>query len=241
MASPGIHINFDVDPLIERTKRAELALHQHQSDLLDILGQMLLAQVQQAYVTKSRGGTGEDGIQWDGIQLGSLLARMRRVGHISAVKKTQTGAEFQVKKSNKANSAVFGAIVKIGAGKVVASGKGKGKFGTGTTIGLKKGRKTGTVAETLKKIVSPTAGGYEIGRDTGKQINTLQPGKSGDAGPSILVESNTVTVGAAMSYSPHFDRQRPIIPEHLPQKWLDELQEQATEYAAEIVEVELNK
>ena len=80
-----------------------------------------------------------------------------------------------------------------------------------------------------------------ISAATGKQINTLQPGRSGDAGPSMVFEPSAVTVGAAMSYSPYFDKQRPIVPDHFPPKWLEELQERATEYGAKVLEIELGK
>lgn len=231
----GIKITIPVDPLLQLTRAAQVKLAAESKDLLDIMGTMLLGQIQTAYKVKARGGTAEDGISWEPIQARTLLARMRRAGHIKKVKQkagVKARPQFRIAKSNAENNKAFGQMARQGAIKPLSGGRGSARFRRGSTFQVTSSakRKRG------RKRISPGAGGYEIGVDSGLQINTLQPGKSGTAGPSKVVQGNAVIVGAAMEYSQYFDEDRPIIPDVLPDIWVEELEAEAARFADEIME-----
>jgi hypothetical protein len=251
VAAKGLTISFPTRDLINLTKEAQLALHNETAKVLETLGEGLLAKVQQAYVDKGRGDTGSDGIKWEPLQLGSLLARQRRSGrlvdpgekdakHVTPTKTKGVGRLHKVNKVHKADADLYQQAIDAGALKVISGGKTKNKSGEdvfkkGTIFGVMRG-KDGSTKEALKKRISPGSGGYQIGVDTGLQIGTLQPGKSGTAGPSLEYTPGAVTVAAAMTYSPHFDKLRPIMSEHIPPAWLDELEELVIDHGAKVLE-----
>jgi hypothetical protein len=211
--------------------RAQSRLRQGTRDLLEVMGVSLLANVKTAYIAKSRGAKGEDGIKWDSITAQTLLQRLRRSG---TIKPTKAKGVYVVKKGNKENAALLTKLARIKAIKGVARNKKGERFGTGSQIAVRKQNKDAS------KNVAPS-GAYQIGVDTGLQLNTLQPGYQGSGGSSIEYDNLGVTVGAAMNYSEYFDKWRPIIPEVLPEKWIKELEDLIQIEGTKIVQDAINR
>lgn len=257
---PGLTITLPTEELTKSIEDVKEYLVSNAHQMLDLVGQALLAHVQEAYIVKARGGTGDDGIKWDWIQAGTLLARMRRAGHLTRpgqkdakhttgkaaaglthfMKIKQPGGK-KYEEARQANNAVLRRLASAGVIKTVTGGKGDARFKTGAIIGIVKDKKTGTIRESLRKRISPSQGAYEIGRDTGMQVNTLQPAKRGSAGASMEFEPGAVTVGAAMDYSEYFDKARPIIPEHIPEAWQAEFDELLEDFGGKVLETEFDK
>ena len=252
-----LKVTFPTRDLINMTKQAQLALANEMQEILKVVGENLLAKVRRTYVDKGRGEKGEDGITWQPIQLRSLLARMRRSGHlVSPGRKdhplttgvlTRGTSRFQkVRKADAANSIVLRQAVHAGLLKVLSGGltndkDGKPVYKKGTLFGVVKHRRSGRTADSLKQRISPQGGGYAIGQDTGRQLDTLAPGANGNAGPSLKYDNDTVTVAATMNYSPYFDKLRPIMPESILPRWLDELEELVEEHGAKVIESALKE
>lgn len=57
---------------------AILALHQRRREMLENVGRELLELARQAYLDKSRGGTGSDGIKWAPLKVNTVRARLHR-------------------------------------------------------------------------------------------------------------------------------------------------------------------
>ena len=254
----GIEVVFPFEELNAAADKAALDMLRSRREVLDVLGIQLLSFAQEAYVAKARGGTGSDGIQWDWIQAGTLLARMRRAGHLVRPgvknKKNTVGPKaagltqfMQIKQpggkkneaARKANNSVFRRLASSGVIKATTSGKGDARFKTGSVIGIVKDKKTGSTKETLRKRISPSGGGYEIGVDTGMQRSSAQPGytgRDGKGGNVKKIDGDTLTVGFGRNYSEYFDEKRALFPVKLPQEWLDDLEEMAAQHGADIIE-----
>lgn len=106
--------------------------------------------------------------------------------------------------------------------------------------GAKRTPQLGSTGDPRRKI-GPSAGAYEIGRDTGRQLASLQPGTSGDGGESLTVDRDSVTVRARLSYSPYFDQQRPIMPETVPTAWLDDLERIVLSHGEKVLSAALDR
>ncbi len=249
----GLSIKFPTEELLNLTKEAQVELYARTNDVLDVIGIELLTLVQEAYIERGRGGVGSDGIKWLPIQLGTLLARQRGSGrlvdpdakdakHTTAAKTKGLGRLHKVKKTHALDTKAYQEAIDAGAIRVVKGGKRKNKdgedvFRTGTIFGLVRDKKGGT-REALKKRVSA---GYEIGRNTGNQLMTLQPARfTGGDSSNMEFTATSVTVGAAMNYSKYFDEHRTIIPDPLPAAWLEQLEQKAAEKGGEIFETFIN-
>jgi hypothetical protein len=254
----GLRIDLPIDKIRDKLQDAEAAIQDANDELLEAIGIAALSDIQQDYRIKARGGNGADGEPWAPIQVGTLLRRMRRVKAIGKlkpndVKKTnealksslakKVGSVFRLNKANKFHDKTLHTLFKMGAivHLNVKQGKGKAAHAVGSTFGINKGKKTNTVKETLRKTITPQAGGYEIGIDRGLQINTLQPGAVGNDGPNMTIQGKAVVIGAAMVYSEGFDKDRPIIPDPLPKAWMENYQEIAAIKGAAVVHVVFEK
>lgn len=259
---PGVSIRMPVDKIKRTLKEATDKIASELPDIAEAVGLALLSDVQQDYRTKGRGDAGADGEKWPPIQIGTLLRRLRRTKQIGKLKPTDqkdtnaalasnrgknVGSVFRLNKGHTAHDDLFTTLKKAGHVVILKAGRASKSdlkkriaFGAGTVFGInrtKKG-KTESVKNTLRQTITPQSGGYEIGVDRGLQINTLQPAKvNGDVGPNLVVSGNAVTVAAAMTYSAAFDHDRPIIPDPLPEKWLEGYGNIAAEAGANIVHV----
>lgn len=82
------------------------------------------------------------------------------------------------------------------------------------------------------------AGSSAIGIDTGAQRNSATPGfrgTDGEGGNVFEIGAADVTVGFGRSYSKHFDNDRELIPDPLPQAWTDDLDQTVSEMLEEII------
>lgn len=197
MPQSGLSITIPTEGLIKATKAAEAALANKQQELLELMGDYLLDKVREDYQTKSKGGTGEDGVTWDGLLASSLRSRKGSQRRSSGAKERQDARR-------------------------------------------KKARGTSS-KEASRKRISPSAGNYQIGVDTGAQFNTLKSKKGGDAGPSVVIGEESVTVQAAMSYSKYFAKLRPIVPDKVPEKWVKELEGKVEMLGEEALDSEFKK
>jgi hypothetical protein len=69
-------------------------------------------------------------------------------------------------------------------------------------------------------------GRSEIGVDTGLQLASASPGflgSDGRGGNIFEVSGDVLVIGFGRNYSRYFDEARPLIPEQLPQAWVDEI------------------
>lgn len=73
-----------------------------------------------------------------------------------------------------------------------------------------------------------------IGVDTGLQRASAQPGNK-DNIFNVDAQISQVTVGFGRSYSEHFDEQRKLLPDELPQDWEDDLSETIDEHYSGIL------
>lgn len=71
-------VDFPVAELTAGVDAAALALRQRRREVLESVGQQLLALAHQAYIDKARGGTGSDGIKWAPLKVATVLGRLRR-------------------------------------------------------------------------------------------------------------------------------------------------------------------
>lgn len=238
----GLSIFIPTANLLRKSHEAEQSLIDHTHEMLELMGVSLLSMTQLAYLEKSKGGVGSDGITWDSIQFGSWLARQRRAGRIiplkqkKGTKRKDTSHHFMLKKGSPQEDDIYDQMINGGALKQLAAGKKskKSKYTSKTVFGVT--RKDGSAKDSLRRTISPAAGGYQIGIDTGLQLNSLMPGRTGDTGANLLYSASEVVIRAAMHYGKHFDKRRAIFPAHLPKDWLDQLQALIVDYGGTIVE-----
>ncbi len=254
MSAAGVSVTF---PLVEMNAAVDataLALYQSRREMLDQIGVQLLSFTKLDYETKSHGGTGTDGIAWAPITVGTILARLRKAGHVHRVAHTSStpdsvkatkafgpkGAKstdaLVVKKTVKANHALFLQLHRAGVrfldkktGAVIKGSRPKYKAGTYIKTG--KGVR--------KQTVSLSAGSYQIGVDTGLQRNSASPGYTapdGKGGNVMTRTDDSITVGFGRSYSKYFDKNRKLIPDVLPVDWMTDLEEIAAGVGGKVVE-----
>ena len=220
-------------------------LAKKRKETLEVIGIQLLSHIKLAYIEKSRGGTGEDGISWAPLKVSTILARLRKAGHLksSAVKSVKKPAVpprprqrtiYTVAKTVKKNEALF---KQLDAAGVVFHDK-KGNQVKGSSPRHKTGTTLAVTAATQKKTVNLSPGSYQIGVDTGLQLNSAGPGFAGPDGKggNIFEQDDvSVTIGFGRSYSSYFDEHRKLIPDTLPDDWQKDLDDLAAERGAKII------
>lgn len=234
MASP--RVVFPARELSDAITATEVALLQSRRDILETIGVQLLSYAKLDYVTKSRGGTGTDGIKWAPIKVGTILARLRKAGHIKSRPVAGTNRQTSVvAKTVKANEALFKQLARAG----VKFRDKKGKVVKGNSPRAKAGNTVGVTKAVRSKSVTLSPGSYQIGVDTGLQLNSASPGYKGNDGKGGNVfqqDDVSVTVGFGRSYSDYFDKHRKLFPDTLPDPWREGLEEIAAREGGKIVE-----
>jgi hypothetical protein len=71
-------IRFPVDELTQQNVAASYELKKRQADALKLLATLFASLAAEAYESKSKGGTGSDGIKWDDISPATKAAKNRR-------------------------------------------------------------------------------------------------------------------------------------------------------------------
>lgn len=234
-----LKITLTTEAIVAAGKSAREEMARRWPELLRVIGTRLLSLNQQSYIDKARGGGGADGIPWRKLQVGTILARMR--------KRKVLGKGGKVLKGGTQNTALFRSLKKQGAvtitsGKARRSGN-KNMVRKGDTVkaadrtmrvqAIHAGRKS----KNTKKISG--TGGFEIGVDTGLQRASASPGyrgTDGKGGNIFDVGRDQVTVGYGRSYSKYFDQARPLIPDPLPAAWTQDFEQRANVWATDIIQ-----
>ncbi len=241
----GAHVSFPLGQLSGAVDAAQLALFNSRRELLENIGIQLLSFSQEAYTVKSTGETGDDGIRWAPITVQTILARLRRAGHLKshslktsklpkgvakaprqrvAIKVTSKGAKGQ------GNSELFDALAKAGVvfrdkktGKRLTTGK---RAAVGAHVRIR-GKSS------LKNTVNVS--GYEIGVDKGLQRASATPGYKANPNQVFDITEEFVTVGYGMNYSKYFDAKRKLFPDTLPAEWVTELESLAAQHNEQVL------
>ena len=157
----GAVVFFPIEELVGSLDKAEAALINRSSEILEVIGASVLSNVLLSYDMKSQGGVGLDGIQWAPNSPGTRKRKER------------------------------------------------------------KARSGGVVA---------------IGIDTGLQRSSGNPGHENNV---FHVSADSITVGFGMHYSAHFDAKRTLIPNELPESWIEEVETAVVETTEFIVRQEV--
>lgn len=202
------------------------------------VGFAALSDIKDDFVRKANGETGEDGVQWAPLSP-EYLAYQRRFGpgEKSAVKKA-AGLGKQHSKGVAGNKGLLTTEQQKRWNQVFASRLAR--FLLSLPVGEAKARAAQIAWATLKREGAHTmlevfgSRKVQIQRDTGVLLNSLSPGEisggpqsvvytppSAPGGELQVVEaiSNGVVVGTNVPYAAHCQRQRPFLPENVPQNW----------------------
>jgi len=190
-----------------------------QAALLQEIGTTVLSRQRLSFEKKSRGGIGDDGVQWKPLA--------------ESTERRKAGKERDTKtKMNKVRK-LKGQLKKA-----------KGELRAATT--KQKRDKLFDRIKTLETKISVESkpAKSQIGVDTGLMRNTVIPGyKAGDSkGDNIFeVQGATVTVGYGREYAPWFDegteRQpaRPLMPNAMPPTWATAIDRVVQDWVQDIV------
>jgi hypothetical protein len=196
----------DLDHLL--TQATANALQRHGQELHRIAGVYVLNQSRLAYIAKSKGQQGSDGITWKPIARGTAEARVRRRAPARRIvaKRRQLAERIKSEKSEAAREK------------------------------LRKQREAESAK--LQALIDAEHAKAKTGIDTGLQINSAQPGyqpPDGQGGNVFRLQQNQVTVGFGRSYSTYFDAQRTLLPERLPVAWEQGLSKLLTKTVEQIL------
>ncbi len=216
------------------------------------VGFAALSSIKDDFITKSRGGTGADGVKWKPLTK-EYLAYGRRFGPGEAAGlKKAAGLGRSHRLAPGQNKGLLTAAQKKRWGQIFAStlarllhslpdGEAKARAAQiAWTILKREGAKT-----KLEVFGNRTV---DINRDTNILFNSLSPGElngegpsatyskpSGDGGDQQIFQTigNGVIVGTNVAYAAAVNKIRPIVPEEAPHPW----QEEWGEVAAKAVEI----
>jgi len=90
-----------------------------------------------------------------------------------------------------------------------------------------------------KKNAGKFKGQHQIGVNTGLQRASARPGFTGADGRGGNVQikaDDSIEVGFGRSYSRHFDKRRKLMPEVLPPKWLETLEDIAAKQGGQLID-----
>jgi hypothetical protein len=184
-------------------------------------GVTLLGCVASAFITKSRGGIGEDGIQWLPLQRATIAQRRttaqeRRSLSISGQRQRGLLTPAQNKKWKQ----IFG--TRLARFRLMGMGEAEAKAGAARiawAILKSEGAQTKLQVLGSRKV--------DIGRDTSRMFRSLSPGvedrPSGQTEQVFQVAPGSVIVGSNVPYFVPFHRRRPVWPldGSLPDPWAD--------------------
>jgi len=231
-----VKVTFDTNAINRSLDQVALDIFNQRQDLLEVIGVQILSFAQEAYDVKATGAMGDDGIQWDPLQVSTILDRLHRAGHVHSPKikdskphasipvRSKQRVVLQVKRKVKGNEVLFDALA--------AAGVDFHDHKTGKKLAAGKRNKTKAVLvpqseDSLKNKVNVS--GYDIGVDTGLQRAAASPAYRGDH-QVFKKDEVGVTVGFNMSYSKYFDHyedgtpKRKLMPDILPTEWFEEIE-----------------
>lgn len=174
------------------------------------VGVAFLSEVQQDFLTKSRGGTGNDGITWPPLSK-EYLAYGRRLGpgeakSLGVNTRTERHRGLLTAAQNKRWKHIYGtrlARLRLSMGE----GEARARAAQIAWAVLKsEGAKTKLDVYGNRQV--------DIGRDTGRMLRSLSPGvdaqPSGEAEQVFRTGTGTVVVGTNVEYAARFAERRPF-------------------------------
>lgn len=204
------------------------------------VGVSVLAHVQKDYETKSRHGTGEDGVQWMDLSEKTLEARVRRRSPAQKI------VEERKQIAQEIRGILHGGLTPT---RKVTRGKNKGqRVAVPKEVAVAERRKRReTLSKQLNNLLLKELSSYQIGVDQGLQRSSAAPGfddpkkiwelnaSDADGGNIFVVDGGTVTLGYGRSYSAAFDADRPIFPDQLPAGWREDAEKTLHDWTDEVV------
>lgn len=226
-------IGRDIEQVRILTKDLVEKLRKQRSDGAESVGRSVLANVQRAYSAKARGGMGSDGIVWRDLSRKTLEARVRRRKEARDIVARRRALDAEARQ------------IRLGLKPARKIGARAGKKNTLTVdeaVAVREARRKELSAE-LQSLVDHEQSNYEIGVDTGMQINSASPGFTDpnsvwhrdpidSLGANLfVVNAGNVAIAYDRSYSAAFDKERKLIPDTLPDPWRIEAEGQFVKWA----------
>lgn len=226
-------IRFDSGETKRALQAAKADLQNEVGTLMRILGISVLSEAQQAYVTKSNGGVGSDGIQWDKLKRSTLAGRVGKRGRGRSIIRRRSRLANQIRTLDRSRP------VRPPAGSSPQKRRAYSERIKRTNDKIKNLRdQRKKLRQEFERLVDAAVSRHQIGVDTGLQRASVQPGfvgGDGQGGNKFDVQGNSVTVGYGRSYSEHFDRKRTLIPGTLPKAWEQELERLTENWASDVL------
>lgn len=180
-------------------------------DVLLELGTYAMVEVKENFETLSNRGVGADGTKWRELELSTEIVKAEKGGWRPSFKKKSDGP-----------TSIFGAMKDIKKGVTTYKGRGKNKTPTLNFYGQS------------KRDTPPKS---QIGVDNGLMRNAVVPGYSGgDKIFNVNAQKRNVTVGFGREYAKYFDHVRPLIPEAIPQAWVQEMEAIVQDFAEDMLQ-----
>lgn len=184
------------------------------------IGVSLLSQIQQDFITKSRGGTGRDGIKWRPLQRSTIAQRRTTPAERKALEITgQRVRGLLTPAEDKRWRQIFASrLAKLRLLMPEAQAKARAAQIAWATL-KSEGAKT--------KLDVLGGRQVDIGRDTSRMFRSLSPGvgdrPSGEPEQVFDTPQGAVIVGSNVPYFVPFHRKRPVWPldGRLPKAWAD--------------------
>lgn len=183
------------------------------------MGVALLSQVQQAFLMKSRGGTGSDGIKWKELSPKTIAAR-----RVTRQEKKDLGIGGRRERGlltpaqNRRWKSIFGSRLAALMARGVPLAEAKA---TAAKIAWAVLKSEGA----LTKLAVLGSRKVDIGRDTGILFRSLTPGVEDrpSGAPEQIFEATEgyVVVGTNVPYATDFHKVRPLWPERIPDNWME--------------------
>jgi hypothetical protein len=183
------------------------------------VGVACLSQVQQDFLTKSRGGTGRDGIAWPPLDRRTVAYGRRATrGELKALGVSgKRSRGFLTPAQDRRWRQVYGSrLARLRLELPEAAARARAAQIAWAVV-KREGART-----KLDVLGGRTV---DIGRDTGRMLRSLSPGvddrPSGDPGQVFETPPGRVIVGSNVEYFPRFHRRRPVWPSDgtIPPAW----------------------
>ncbi len=182
-------------------------------------GVTLLSKVQQAFIVKSRGGTGDDGIRWKPLSKAAIAARRVTAGEKKAAGISGKRVRGLLTPAQDKRWRILFATRKAW---LMAKGMSPGAAAAqAASIAWATLKKEG--AQTRLSVYGSRQ--VDILRDTGRLFRSLTPGvedrPSGEPEQVFDVPPGRVIVGTKVPYASRQHKHRPLWPDQIPPYWWD--------------------
>lgn len=195
----NLRVVFPIQQLKAMLDQARTNLQRELPTVLRSVGEQLLSFARRDYTTLSRGGATADGRQWKPLSPSTVAARVRNRPTARRIISQRHDLARQIRNLNGPQSSKRKAVLR---------------------------KRRAALGAQLKSMIGAELTQAEIGIDTGMQQAAGRPGFVGPdgLGNNILkvdTQNASVTVGYGRDYSNDFDVERPILPDSVPESWID--------------------